>query len=74
MLRAPILLLTIRAPVGFRVDPDGFTGGFATSDGVSGVDGQRTAALPASGRDFPDRQAFGGNEILRGTGGAIDDH
>src|SRR3989339_478950 len=74
---APILsviLLTIRAPVGFRVDPDGFAEGFASGGGVSRVDGKRTSAFPAPGRVPPDGQALGGDEILRGTGAAIDDH
>ena len=69
-----MLLFTIRAPVGFRVDPGGFAEGFASGEGVACLDGKRTAALPASGRDLPDGQALAGDEILRGTGAAIDDH
>ena len=65
---------TIRAPVGFRVDPHGFAEGIASGAGVACVDRKRTAALPATGRDLPDGQALGGDEILRGTGAAIDDH
>src|SRR5512141_2215489 len=72
MLRAPTQLVTIRAPVGFLADPDGFAERFAS--GVARVDGKRAAALPASGRDLPDGQTLGGDEILRGTGAAIDNH
>src|SRR5512140_2252638 len=74
MLRAPILILSSRVPVGFRVELSGFADGFAFGSCVSCGDGQRTAALPAQGRDLPDSQSLGGDEILRGTGAAFDDH